>query len=65
MLKVFASWGDKGGQNRQQHQIYSRIETKISDAKSVRSELVGPSRAITTGTFCVVVSEATVSIMIS
>ena len=44
---------------------YSRIEAKISDAKTVRSELVGPSRTITTVTFCVVVGEATVSIMIS
>ena len=44
-----------------------RIEQEISNAESVSSELVGSSRTITTITaaFCFVVSEATVSIVLS
>ena len=43
------------------------IELEISNAESISSELVGPSRTITTITasFCFVVSEVTVSIVLS
>ena len=46
---------------------WRQIEPEISDAESVRSELVSPSRIITTtpAVFCFVVNEATVSIVLS
>ena len=49
------------------HLYLRRIEIEISNAESVSSELLGPSRTITTITaaFCSVVSVATVSFVLS
>ena len=46
---------------------WRQIEREISDAENVRSELISPSRIITTTTaaFCFVVNKATVSIGLS